>query len=329
MKRLEVAGLVVLIVLAGLVSCQKKAAAPEAGTAKAQDILALLPSDAQGVLFIDVHAAMTTEIAKKAIQENKDYQKYQEFVQMTGLDPQKDIYYAAIAVMSAGEGMKTEGVGVINMKYDKDNLLGLIKAKAEEEGQPITEETYENFTVYNVQQEEEAGSFVFVEGSNVIVGNPGPVKSVLDVLNKKRDNIFKNAQISDLIERANKDAMFWGAVLLPPEAMEKAAGANPMLSALKDITAVSMYFDYKQNNVIGEIMAISTDPENNKKVADALAGMKSFAGMAAAEKPEIGELLNKIEISSGEDFVKIHAEIPEDLIKKLEALSAAETQEKQ
>jgi hypothetical protein len=82
---------------------------------------------------------------------------------------------------------------------------------------------------------------------------------------------------------------------------------------------VAMYFDYKNQNIVAEIMAMSPDPDSNKQVADALTGIKSFGAMAAGEKPEIGELLNKIEISSGADHVTIHAEIPEELIQKLQA----------
>ncbi len=39
--------------------------------------------------------------------------------------------------------------------------------------------------------------------------------------------------------------------------------------------------------------------------------------MGAAEKPEIGELMNKIEISSGPDSVKIFVDLPEALLDKL------------
>jgi hypothetical protein len=41
--------------------------------------------------------------------------------------------------------------------------------------------------------------------------------------------------------------------------------------------------------------------------------------MAAAQKPELGELLNKIEISSTEDHVKIYCSLPEELINKLKS----------
>ena len=46
--------------------------------------------------------------------------------------------------------------------------------------------------------------------------------------------------------------------------------------------------------------------------------------MAATEKPEIGELINKIDITSTADHVKIYASIPEDLINKLKEIEKKE-----
>jgi len=50
--------------------------------------------------------------------------------------------------------------------------------------------------------------------------------------------------------------------------------------------------------------------------------------MAGGEKPEIGELINKIEISSAADAVKIYANIPEDLLNKLSATATKTVEEK-
>jgi len=327
MKRFIAFNLVVLLALFSFTACGKKEAAPKAGTAKAEDILGMIPSDVLGVFFVDVHRAMTTEVARKTIQEQKDYQKYQEFIEKTGIDPQKDIYFLAAGIMKGTGEENQEGVGVINLKYDKDAILALIKEKMEEEGQELMEEQYESFTLYKAWEKDESGAFSFINDSNVVVGNEAPVKAVLDVLENKKDNVFKNEKLSALIDKTNKDALFWGAMLVPAEAMEQAASENPMMGAMKEIESVALYFDYKNQNLIAEIMAMSPNAEGNKKVAEALNGLKAFGGMAAAEKPEIGELLNKIEISSTDEYVKIYASIPEELVNKIKQMAAGEEEE--
>jgi hypothetical protein len=52
-------------------------------------------------------------------------------------------------------------------------------------------------------------------------------------------------------------------------------------------------------------------------MAAALNGFKALGAGAAAKEPLLGELLNKIEISSEADHVKINASIPEELLRNL------------
>jgi hypothetical protein len=319
MKRITAIGLVLFLGLFAFTACKKEAAAPKAGTAKAEDMLNLIPVDVQGVFFVDANKAMSTEFADKMIRDDKNYQKYMEFVEKSGIDPQKDIYYVAIGIAGELEGENQEGVAVVNMKYDPDTVLGLIKEKLAEDEQEMEEEVYEGMTVYKIWEEGKPMAFSMIDESNIVGGNETHVKSVLDVMNKKKDNVFKNEKLAAIIKKTNKDAMVWGAMLLPAETMEKAASANPMMGALKSINAIALYFDYKNQMITAEIMAMGPDADSNKQVADALTGIKSFGAMAAGEKPEIGELLNAIQITSGEDHVKIFAEIPEELIKKLQA----------
>ena len=67
---------------------------------------------------------------------------------------------------------------------------------------------------------------------------------------------------------------------------------------------------------------MSRDETKNAQVGDFLNGIKAMGGMAAAQDPNVGELLSRIEISSEADHVKIHASIPEDLINKLKEKTA-------
>ena len=87
MKRITAIGLVLFLALFSFTACKKEAAAPKAGTAKAEDVLNLIPVDVQGVFFVDVNKAMSTEFANNMIQENEDYQKYLDFVEKSGIDP--------------------------------------------------------------------------------------------------------------------------------------------------------------------------------------------------------------------------------------------------
>ncbi len=323
MKKITVFGVAIALVFFSFSSCKRETVAPKAGQASVDDMLRLVPEDANGVIFIDFHKAVSTEIADKAIKESKDYQKYQEFIQMTGIDPQKDIYFVTVALSEVAQ--KVEEGAIVNMKFDKEALLTLVRKKAEEEGQEVREEDYNGIPIYTLWEEKgEPDYFTFLDDSNIIAGKDVLIKSVIDVMQKRKENVLKNKALSDLIAKTDKNAMIWGSVLIPSEAMDKVTSENPMLANLQSVNAVSLAFDYKDKNVIAEIKAMSGNEEKNKQVADLLNGFKAMGGMLASQKPEIGELINSIEITSAPDHVKIYAKVPEEVINKLKAKKETE-----
>jgi hypothetical protein len=350
MRKITAISIALFLVIFACVSCGKKATAPKAGSASPDDILKLLPMSAKGVFFVNVHQAMSIEAVDKAIKDNKNYKKFQEFVTTTQLDPQKDIYYLAVA-MTGDLGKKEEkGVAVINLKYDKDKILTLIKKKmaeeeaveepgeeaGEEAGEEVKEkaelreEVYNGVTIYGVDEDNQKVAFSFLDPSNIVAGSDAEVRTVIDITQKKADNIYKNEALTKLLAQTSKEAMFWGAILIPSEAVGQATAENPMLSNLKSLTAATIAFDYKNKSMMAEIKLLSGDAEKNQQIAKMLDGLKAMGGMLAAQKPEVGELLGKIEISSTPEFVKVSANIPDELIEKLKtAVPAAPKPEEQ
>jgi hypothetical protein len=300
MRKTTIFSLIFLLAVIGFVACGKKSEAPKAGSATADDMLSLLPMNAKGVILVNVNQAMAIEAAEKAIKESDDYQKYQEFVEKTGIDPQKDIYYVAAALTSDFGSKDEAGVAIVNMKYDKEKILPLIKEKMAEEGEELIETEYSGLMIYEVekeatkeeeeeeeqqqqqQQEQEKeeeghaeGAFVFLDSSNIVIGSESEVKTVIDISQKKAENIYKNQALADLLAKTDKEGILWGAFLIPSDAVEKAASENPMMSSFEAVKAATLLFDYKNQNVLAEIKLMSDNEENNKKIADALNGFKA------------------------------------------------------
>jgi len=319
MRKTTVLSLALCLIAFSFIACGEKATTPKAGSATPDDMLTLLPMNAKGVFFVNVKQAMSIEAADKAIRESKDYKKLEEFVEMTGVDPQKDIYYAAVALTGDLGKKEEKGVAVINLKYEQEKIVSLMKEKiAEEEDVELVEAEYAGMTIYEVDEgDDEEMAFAFLDDSNIVAGKEDDVKTVIDIYQKKADNIFKNQALSELLVKTNKDTLFWGAMLIPSQAVDEATADNPMLGNLKDLKAATMNFDYKNMNMIAEIKLMSANAEKNEQIAKMLDGLKAMGGMMAAQKPEIGELLNKIEITSTPEHVKVYASLPQELLEKL------------
>ena len=313
MKRTTILVLVLGLMFIGATACSTGDTA-KAGSAKPEDVLKYLPVEAQGVFFVDIHRAMQTDLANKLIQEDDNYEEYLKFVEGSGIDPTKDIFYVAMGILSCGLGSNQEGAAVLNLRYDKDKALAMIKEKVEAE---ITTEDYNGVTVYSPEMDED-GVFAFLDASNVVIGNGGSVRSCIDVMQKTKDNVFKNEALAGVLDRADKDTIFWGAMLVPKEDMAKAAEGNPQLKPLQNMNALVLNFDHKNAMVTVKIKAESDDPDANKQIADMLNGLKAMGAMMIPEdKPELGDLLNSVTVSHAADHVLIDASIPDEVLAQL------------
>lgn len=91
-----------------------------------------------------------------------------------------------------------------------------------------------------------------------------------------------------------------------------------MLRNLKSLRSASLYLDYKNKTLITEVKVTSSDETKIQELVDLLNGVKALGSMASEKNPEIGELLNKIEITAQPEFVQISAHIPDELLQKLQ-----------
>jgi hypothetical protein len=297
----------------------------------------------------------------KALKEGANAAKYQEAIKKLGLDPQKDVYFLAIGMIGGLGGADMSGVGVLNVKYNKDTLLANMKA----EGAKFTEGVYEGVPTVTVVEgeKEDSGSDkaeeaekkdaaekketaekaekpaeaavpekvmmgAFLDASNIALGPEKEVKAVIDVLKKKAENAMANPDLKAQIKGVNKNAMLWGVFAFKAEDVKKMVAATPMLSSLASLKALVLAFDYANAVLDVEIKAVTADAGKNKEIADMLNGFKAMGSMAAGDKPEVGELLGKIEITSAADNVRLHAAVPEELLKKLGKMAQSQIMNK-
>jgi hypothetical protein len=155
-------------------------------------------------------------------------------------------------------------------------------------------------------------------------GTEAGVKAVVDVLKKKSESLKANAELMGMVKNANSAAIAWGVLAFKPEDIKKMIEATPMLSSLAALKAMALSFDYKDKTLDFDLKALTSDAGKNKEIADMLNGFKAMGALAAGEKPEIGELLGKVEITAAADNVRIHAVLPEVLIDKLSKMAQTE-----
>jgi hypothetical protein len=312
----------VLLIAAGLVSCANEGGL-KAGTATAKSMLQLIPADATGVVVINVRKGLGTEPAAKALKDEATKKKYDEFVAKSGIDPVKDIYFLAIGLGENPTAGNQQGAFILNARFNKADVLSKLQGTG---GKGLPEDTYEGLTLYKgleFSKPEKSFSVVgaFLDDSNIVIGTDKGVRKIIDVYHKKADSIGKNAEMGKLFQAVNTSAVAWGAFLIPPDMLKKAVENNPMLKSFEGVTGVTMSFDYANALLVAEIQSLGGTKEQNKQLGDMLGGLKAMGAAAAADNQAAMDLLNAIEITSGDDHVKIYAGLGSELLEKVRKMA--------
>jgi hypothetical protein len=251
------------------------------------------------------------------LQDPQAKQKYDEFVKMAGIDPMKDVYFVVIGIVATPTVTGQEGGGaIVNLKYNKDNFLAVLKEKAP----GFQSASYNGVTIYSNLDGTETKSptrAAFLDDSNILFGTDAGVKGIIDVYQKKAESVMKNTAMAGVLKKVDKAALAWGAFILPPDLVKKGIESIPQLKVIEGVTAITTSFDYRLSNYIADIRTAGGTEEQNKNLASALNGFKALGAMLAAKEPAAGDLLNAIEITSGKDFVRLYISVSEEAMEKL------------
>jgi len=309
-------------------ACKKKEVV--AGKADAKDMLTMLPENAALVISFDCHQFSQLALFDKAIAgdwgkkdegSKKIFKDYQEFVTKTGIDLKKDLFFVSFALYGQLGSQEPEGVGVVNMKYDRQRLLTLLL----ENQVTVQEEIYQGVSVYSVKdaekkivKKEEDFRFAFLNPSNILFGTPAKVKSAIDLAKGKGQNILKTASFKKYFAQIKADSMFWLVLGSLPEAIKSKPQAGSQVPVdLSKAEAFLGYLDFKNKMLSGQFQLISHNEEGNKGIVDLLNGLKALGAMGSTKEPELAELLNGINLTSNADQIKLTFSISDAVLNKL------------
>jgi len=297
----------------------------KSGAAAGEALIKLMPKGTMGVVAIDFQRAMSAETTKKALQDPKAKQIFDEFVRMSGIDPMKDISYAIVGLSGIAMGRAPDGGFIVNLKYDEARLRSLIKEKAPE----AVEELYGGVAVFsNLDGSgKQPIRAAFLDATHIVVGSEAGVKGVIDVFQKKADSAAKNAELGAALKKVDKTGVAWGAFLIPQDLIKKGIESQPQLKVLEGVTALTMAFDYPLGGFKADIRAVGGTEKQNADLASALNGFKSLGAMFAAQEPAAGEALSGISITSGKDYTRIAIEFSRETMDKLSQMAQAKAEE--
>ena len=340
-RKMKFTLLVLMALMFVFPGCKKKKEAI-AGKASVEDMLAMLPENPALVLSFDFHKFAAMDLFDKMIskksetagEEKKIFKDYPDFVAKTGIDLKKDVFCFTLALYgNLAAGSEPQGVGVVNLKYDPNKILDLLKQNQ----MTLSQDAYNGIIVYSVKDSEQKlvkngkdFRFAFLNGSNIALGTPDQVKMAIDLSKGKGVSARKSKALDACLEKIDRNAMFWMALTTMPESVKNQSKAGGMFPVdLSKAESFLGFIDYRDKALSVEFQLISRNEPGNKQLADTLNGFKAIGAMGLGKDPknaEFGELLNSIVITASADSLKLKLAISEQLMNKLgeKAKSTAE-----
>jgi len=331
-KKMVVLTLVLATLLVIMPACKKKAP----GRLSGESALAMVPDGAIMVLNFDFLKFSDLALFDKMLKDDwkkeggpgKVFANYPDFVQKTGIDLKKDVYSVTAGIYGELGGAEPQMVALVNLKYDKEKVLGLLRQNSV----IVAEDNYHGLGLYTLKGEEsdkdglrtlsQEGSkkearLVFLTPYAVAIGTEAQVKLAVDLAQGSGTSILKNGAMMKYVDKLKKDTMLWLAIGTIPDKYKNAPAGGMMPVDLSKAEAFIGQVDYKGKTFSGKFQLLSNNEAGNKQVVDMLNGLKALGAMGSAKEPELGQLLNAIQLNASADAITLAFSLPEELMNKL------------
>jgi len=272
--------------------------------------LSLLPKESFFLFSADMKRLSTTDLYNKIKENPEGLEKYNEFIQKTGIDPEKHLERVVFSIPPDVAESQEVAIAIFGT-FDQEKILSSIR----EEGEVETS-TYEGLEIYTFTQEEgEPMSMSFLAEGCLAIGKSETVRKMVELSKGKGESLEKNAEMMEILKDANQEDMFWGAGLLPEDFRQKAM-ENPMTQSFASLRSVILSLN-AEKGLDFYLLGKSDKEEDAKLLADTIKGLIALGKMGAGEKPYLIEVLDSIAVDAEETAVSISMHLSEELVERL------------
>jgi hypothetical protein len=273
-----------------------------------------LPSESQFVFGINMKKiAATPSLAsfRQAViqQMGKDLS---DFIARTGIDPSRDIEY----ILGAGRSdvnANSRVAFILLGKFDSNAVAEFLKAKVS----PI-EVKYAGATVLMIpdkQSDAAETGFALLGDREILAGDLGSIKSILDVSEKKNKGILSNLSMAPLINALDPEEMLWvvgdvSKLSRDPKALPQSLPIAPMLASIKTVTGALNVVD----SVSGKIIANADSADSALKMAEAIKAIIAIGQLTGPQPPAIKRMLSGLTVTTTATRVRINLTMPIDML---------------
>ena len=305
-----------LLTLILLISCSPTSKKDVQGDA----LLAYSNKESNFVAYANLEALKGAKLLNKEKEELLNHkhadEEWNEFVEMTGLDPKEDIHEVLVSGHFNDETDKSF-VFAVKGKFDEAKLVEYVNKKSKEGDTPVevTKEAYNGVTIYTVDSNDgkhDRGSIAFINNDVVLFSVEDNLKSAID----KKSSLQDNSDMMAKISKVNTNHMY--SVANVSDYKRDEIANNPMLQQAELIKHVSMGLSLDEKltlKIVGECL----NSEDAVNIQQAVEGLIAIARMGVAGQRELIDFMNEIDVTNDKNEVFINVEVTQERIDQLKA----------
>ncbi len=266
--------------------------------------LKLLPSETQGVAFIDVAALHEAPLVKEALASGQFQQFHRDLDRLkaeTGFDVHRDLQKVTVATLGPQQML-----AIAQGQYDKLKIEQLFNEKGH-----MTSEVYLGRTLYG--DEHKAVTFI---DNLIILGDRNTVKKAVDQMSLPGSQPLRG-DLLDAIRTIEAGSQVWAvgdfSIHNVPVGIPGRVPAAEMLKSFQSGT----YQMRVDRDVHAKAVCTFTDAEAAKNLSDMARGFLAVAKLQVAKEPDLLHLLDGIQVSSSGTSVVVNIDEPGELLMKM------------
>ena len=272
-------------------------------------IFKFLPPETQGVVFIDVAALRNASFVRDVLKDQKltPPREWDEFVKVTGTNPEQDIDKVTIGKLDAQDALV-----ILQGRLDKFKIEQFLKDKGK---QP---QAYLGHTLYL----DGDNAFVFLD-KVALLGKVNAVKKAIDQMQLPGSSPLRR-DLMAAIQTIESGNQVWGVGDfsvndLGTIGVRGPAPAVEMLKSLKSGT----YQMRVDSGIHARAIGNFADAESAKNIGDLARGAVAVAKLQIAkQQPDMVQLLDGIQVSNSGLTLTVRIEEAGDLLMKLKDIRA-------
>ena len=240
--------------------------------------------------------------------EIMEHDEYQEFLEITGFDLEKDLHEIYFAALSLDKKSDQNGIFMASGSFSPDKIIAYIREQDRDE--ELFSESFNQFTLYYFDKN---NLYFCFKDENTIIG--GSRDLVIKILSDDKPGVKPNLmpQIESLKYKN------WAWMTMSTESFLSRMqdhGISERLPVVKSIKNASMAFKLTDNLYFnGE--CVCADNEKAELLKDTVKGAISAAKLSVSDDRDTIDILNRIDVRAKNNLLIADGEMTETDIKKL------------